>query len=231
MKITNPFKELTKFEWGLWGSSAIIVLLSFLFAPDKDYLSLTASLIGVTSLIFIAKGLVIGQILTIVFSALYGVISFFFRYYGEMLTYLCMTAPMAVLSIVSWLKNPYKDSQEVAVRKSMTGKQILLMCIFTVLVTFVFYFILKTFDTANLLFSTLSVTTSFLAVYLTYMRSPFYACAYAANDVVLIILWIFATIANPAYLPMIFCFTTFLFNDLYAFFNWKRMGKRQQENE
>lgn len=227
MKISNPFKDLSKFELALWLTSAFLVTLSFILSPNKDYLTLIASLIGVTSLIFIAKGYVFGQALTLIFSVLYGIISFFFRYYGEMLTYLCMTAPMAVMSIVSWIKNPYGETKEVTIRR-MTGKQILVMSIFTVIVTIIFYFILKYFQTANLFFSTLSVATSFLACYLTFMRSPTYALAYAANDIVLIVLWTTATITNIAYLPMILCFFTFFFNDIYAFFNWRKMEKRQQ---
>lgn len=227
MKISNPFKDLSKFELALWLTSAFLVTLSFILSPNKDYLTLIASLIGVTSLIFIAKGYVFGQALTLIFSVLYGIISFFFRYYGEMLTYLCMTAPMAVMSIVSWIKNPYGETKEVTIRR-MTGRQILVMSIFTVIVTIIFYFILKYFQTANLFFSTLSVATSFLACYLTFMRSPTYALAYAANDIVLIVLWTTATITNIAYLPMILCFFTFFFNDIYAFFNWRKMEKRQQ---
>lgn len=227
MKISNPFKDLSKFELALWLTSAFLVTLSFILSPNKDYLTLIASLIGVTSLIFIAKGYVFGQALTLIFSVLYGIISFFFRYYGEMLTYLCMTAPMAVMSIVSWIKNPYGETKEVTIRR-MTGRQILVMSILTVIVTIIFYFILKYFQTANLFFSTLSVATSFLACYLTFMRSPTYALAYATNDIVLIVLWTTATITNIAYLPMILCFFTFFFNDIYAFFNWRKMEKRQQ---
>ena len=95
-------------------------------------------------------------------------------------------------------------------------------------VTIAFYFILKFLGTANLLFSTLSVTTSFTAAYLTMMRNPYYAVAYGANDIVLIVLWILATIENPIYFPMIFCFVMFLVNDVYGFINWQRMKKRQQ---
>lgn len=67
-------------------------------------------------------------------------------------------------------------------------------------VTVVFYFILRAFHTANLLPSTISVTTSFLAVYLTARRSPLFAVAYAANDLVLILLWGLATLQDASYL-------------------------------
>lgn len=226
VKLKNPFKDLDRFERILWITSLVVVLLSFMLSKGGDVLTLVASLVGVTALIFVAKGYVIGQILTVVFAVFYGIISFYFRYYGEMLTYLCMTSPIAVLAVVEWIRHPYKKTAEVQVRK-MTLKQTIVMFSLSIAVTFVFYFILKAFDTANLLFSTISVTTSFLASYMTFMRSPYYAVGYSANDVVLIILWVLATIEDISYLPMIACFVMFLVNDLYGFINWKRMEKRQ----
>ena len=162
----NPFKELTKFELGLWLSSVLIVGVSFLLLPNKDYLTLVASLIGVTALIFVAKGYVIGQVICVVFAAFYGIISFHFRYYGEVITYLCMTTPMAIMAVVSWLKHPYKGTKVVEVNK-MTRKQILIMFTLAIIVTVTFYFILSALNTANIIFSTISISTSFLAVYMT----------------------------------------------------------------
>ena len=101
------------------------------------------------------------------------------------------------------------------------------MYVLTAVVTFVFYFILDHFNTANMIPSTLSVTTSFIAVYLTFRRSPYFALAYAANDVVLIVLWTIAAKENISYLSVTICFVMFLVNDLYGFVSWKRMEKRQ----
>lgn len=228
-KFKNIFKGLTKFEKILWSVSAAVVLISYLFSPQKSIISILASLIGVTALIFVAKGYIIGQILTVAFAVLYGIISFKFKYYGEMITYLCMTAPIDILAVFSWLKNPYKNTKEVLVNK-INKKQVIIMFSLAFAVTFVFYFILKALNTAQLLFSTISITTSFLPCYLTYLRSPYYALGYAANDIVLIILWSFAAAQNIAYLSMIFCFVMFLANDIYGFINWKRMFKKQAYN-
>jgi nicotinamide mononucleotide transporter PnuC len=185
-------------------------------------------LIGVTSLIFCAKGNPFGQILMIVFSIIYGIISYSFSYYGEMITYLGMTLPMSVFALVSWLKNPYKDNKSEVKVDKLKGKDIPLIIISALVVTIAFYFILKYFNTANLLPSTFSVTTSFIAAFLTYKRSPFFALAYATNDIVLIVLWVMATKEDISYISVIICFVVFLFNDLYSFFNWLRMQKRQQ---
>lgn len=229
MYIIRKIKSLTKFELALWVISLLGVTLSSVLSPAFNPLSLTASAIGVTALIFVAKGEPIGQILTVVFSVLYGVISFSFRYYGEMLTYLGMSAPMAVLAVVAWVKNPYERGKSEVRVNHIGHREAALMFVSSAVVTGAFYFILKYLNTANLIPSTISVTTSFLASYLTFRRSSFYALAYAANDIVLIVLWVLAAIEDPAYLPMILCFVMFFLNDLYGFTSWRRMQARQTE--
>lgn len=220
-------KYFTKAELTLWGSSVALILLSFLVFDRVNYMTLIASLIGVTSLIFNAKGNPIGQALMVVFSLLYGIISYRFAYYGEMVTYLGMTAPMALFALISWLRNPYKGNKaEVAVNR-LGAVEWVLMLILSALVTILFYFILDYFDTANMLPSTLSVTTSFIAVYLTFRRSPYFALAYAANDIVLIVLWILASIEDISYLSVMICFVLFLVNDIYGFISWRKMEQRQ----
>ncbi|MBE6756743.1 MAG: nicotinamide mononucleotide transporter [Ruminococcaceae bacterium] len=229
MNIIQSVKSLTKFEKILWLSSVAVVLSTFFIFKSEDYLTLIASLIGVTALIFLAKGHSIGQILIIVFALFYGYISYHFRYYGEMITYLGMTVPMAVVALVSWLRHPYKETAEVEISK-LSKKQVVPMLIFTVLVTVAFYFILKALGNASLLVSTVSVTTSFLAAYLTALRSPYFALGYAMNDLVLVCLWIIAVKEDISSLSMVACFVTFFINDMYGFVSWKRMEKRQKKS-
>ena len=219
----------TKGEWALWLSSAALVCTTFFLWGDGDLLHLSASLIGVTSLILNAKGNPIGQLLMIVFSLLYGGVSFRCRYYGEMITYVGMTMPMAAAALVSWLKHPYRGNRAEVVVQRMCRRYWVEMWVLAVPVTVVFYWILAAFHTANLLPSTLSVTTSFLAVYLTFRRSPWYAVAYAANDIVLIVLWVLASLQNTAYISVVICFAVFFANDVYGFVSWRRMERRQAQ--
>ncbi len=212
----------------LWVSSAALIIISFAMFDRVNYLTLFASLTGVISIIFSAKGNPIGQFLMIVFSLIYGYISFSFSYYGEMITYLGMTMPMAVFALVSWLRHPYKGKKSEVEVSRLGTKEIIFMLFLSVVVTAVFYFVLKYFGTANIIPSTLSVTTSFIAVYLTFRRSPYFSAAYAANDIVLIVLWVLASMINTKYISVTVCFTAFLINDIYGFISWKRMEKRQR---
>ena len=164
----------------------------------------------------------------IIFSSLYGVRSYGFSYYGEMITYLGMTMPMAVFSLISWLKNPYKGKKsEVEISKLKNSDKIIIS-VLTVLVTTLFYFILSYFNTANIIPSTVSVTTSFAAACLTFRRSPYFALIYAMNDVVLIVLWVLASMSELRYISVVVCFVAFFFNDVYCFVNWQKMKRRQK---
>lgn len=214
----------------LWTISVITIIISFCIFDRENYLTLFASLIGATSLILNAKGNPAGQLLMIIFSLMYGIISFTFSYYGEMITYLGMTMPMALFALISWLRNPYNGNRAEVKVNSISRKEVLLMLFFSLLITTAFYFILEYFNTANIVPSTLSVTTSFIAVYLTFRRSPYFALAYASNDVILIILWVLASIHETGYISVVVCFTAFLVNDIYGFISWQKMQIRQSQN-
>ncbi len=216
----------SKGELALWAVSTLAVIASFLMFDRENWLTLAASLVGVTSLIFAAKGHPAAQAMAIVFAVMYGIISLGFAYYGEMITYMFMSLPMAVFSLISWLRHPSDSKNEVRVNR-LKGREYLFMAGLAVVVTAVFYFVLKYFNTANLIPSTISVTTSFVAVYFVFRRSPLYAVGYAANDVVLIVLWTMASFENVSYIPVAVCFAAFLANDIYGFINWQRMAKRQ----
>lgn len=221
----------SKSEIILWTTSVLLIVCSFCVFDRENYLTLSASLIGVTSLIFNAKGNPFGQLLMVLFSLLYGIISYSFAYYGEMITYLGMTMPMAIFALISWLKNPYKDNRAEVKVNTISKKEILFMGFCTVLITVLFYFILDYYKTANIIPSTLSVTTSFVAVYLTFRRSPLFALAYASNDIVLIVLWIMASVYDVRYISVVVCFIAFLINDIYGYISWQKMKIRQSENK
>lgn len=226
-KLKNYF---SKSEIVLWISSVMVIIISFCTFDRTNYMTLCASLIGVTSLIFNAKGNPFGQLLMVVFSLLYGIISYTFTYYGEMITYLGMTMPMAIFALISWLRNPYNGNKSEVKVNSIGRKETLYMWIGALIITILFYFILEYFNTANIIPSIISVTTSFLAVYLTFRRSPYFALAYASNDIVLIVLWVLASIYDIRYISVVVCFAAFLVNDIYGFINWQRMKVRQYVN-
>lgn len=220
----------SKAEILLWSISACAIIISFCIFDKENYLRLSASLIGITSLIFNAKGNPFGQLLMVIFSLLYSIISLSFAYYGEMITYMGMTMPMSVYAFVAWIKNPYNGSKAEVKINTISKFECVIMWIVTGIVTAFFGFILVKLNTANIVPSTISVTTSFLAVYLSGRRSPYFALGYAANDIVLIILWLLAFKEDVKYFSVVICFMVFFINDIYGYVNWQKIKSRQNSD-
>ena len=227
-KILNYFSTG---ELMLWVFSVALILTAFCIFGGNGFLSLIASIIGVTSILLNAKGNPIGQFLMIIFSLLYGIISYSFSYYGEMITYLGMTMPMAAFALVTWLKHPYNGKHSEVQVNSLTQRESIIMFFPAAVFTAVFYLILNYFHTANIIPSTISVTTSFFAVYLTFRRSSYFSLAYAANDIVLIILWTLASLYDKRYIAVTVCFAAFFINDIYSFVSWQKMKIKQNNEE
>lgn len=221
----------TKVEIILLFSTSFAILCSFLLFDRENYITLIASLVGAFALILCAKGNPLGQVLVLAFSTFYGFISFSYKYYGEVLTYAGMTAPMAIVSLISWLRHPFEKGKSEVKTESVTKRDVILLLILTPIVTLVFYYVLKIFGTENLTVSTLSVTTTFVAVFLTYKRSKYFTVAYGVNDLVLITLWSLAAIRDISYLSVVICFISFLAHDIYGFISWQRMEKKQRSEK
>ena len=71
--------------------------------------------------------------------------------------------------------------------------------------------------------------TSYVASLLTLKRSKFYALAYAINDLVLISLWLLASIHQITYISLVICFLAFFVNDLYGFVSWTKLHNKQKQ--
>ena len=115
-----------------------------------------------------------------------------------------------------------EDEEDIAGLDRLTGRDLALLVLATAAVTALFGWLLAALDTPNLGFSILSVATSFLAAALTMLRSSYYGLGYAANDIVLVVLWVLASCEDPAYIPVAVNFGIFLFHDFYGFLSWKK---------
>lgn len=223
------YNYFSRCEWCLWLISLLTIVTNHFLFGESNLLTLTASLIGATSLIFSAKGNPIGQGLMIIFSVIYAYLSLINHYYGEVITYFFLNLPLAIISLLTWLNHPFRSRKSQVLISRLSIKDIYSVSFLTFLVTICFYFILGTLHTSFLLMSTLSITTSFLATLLTYKRSPYFALVFSLNDLVLMSLWMFEADKDPSHYSIVICFLIFLVNDVYTFVNWIKLQK-QQEN-
>lgn len=223
---TQP-KCMTTQELTIWVVSVTSIVLSGMLIGmligNADLMLIITSCIGVSGLIWVAKRKGMGRVLVVAFSVLYAIISIKNKYYGEMITYLFMTVPIALVTIKVWLNNMGEENTVEV--KEETKKQILLIFLCSLVVTYLMYYVLVYFDTSSIVLSTISITTSFLAATLMLVRSKYYAVAYAMNDVVLIGLWIIASMSNIENISMVVCFVIFLINDIYGFISWSKASE------
>lgn len=222
------FKNWNLFEIIFLFCSLLVVSLCFAFGSDKNVFSFIVSLVGVVSVLTVAKGLVVAPFINIVYNILYAIISITQKYYGEAIIYIGLMIPICVLSIVLWLKNKNKDNSDVVDINKIKGKEYLYLAVATVVVTIGFYFLLKVLNTNELIISTISLVTSLVASYLMLRRCSYYALGYILNDIILIVLWsIVVKNSGIGYLPTVISFCVFLINDIYGFVHWKLEEKKQ----
>ena len=226
------FKNWNLFEIIFLFCSLLVVSLCFAFGSDKNVFSFIVSLVGVVSVLTVAKGLVVAPFINIVYNILYAIISITQKYYGEAIIYSGLMIPICVLSIVSWLKNKNKDNSDVVDINKIKGKEYLYLAVATVVATIGFYFLLKVLNTNELIISTISLVTSLVASYLMLRRCSYYALGYILNDIILIVLWsIVVKNSGIGYLPTVISFCVFLINDIYGFVHWKLEEKKQKSKK
>ena len=224
----NIYKDWNLFEILLLSVSLVLISVCFIFTPDKNWFSLMSSLLGVTTVVFTAKGKVAAPFLSLIYSVFYIIISITQQYYGEAIIYGVLMAPLQFITIFNWLKNKNNETSVVKVNK-VTVKEYLILTGITLLATVGFYFLLKWLNTAQLVVSTISLITSALATYLLLRRCSNYALFYIVNDIILIVLWGIAMASTGlSILPMIISFSVFLINDVYGFIKWKSREKQEK---
>lgn len=207
--------------------SLTIILICFLISKDKNYLSVGCSLLGVVAVLSVAKGLFWAPFINLVYNTIYAILSFTQGLYGEFIIGIGLMNILCVLTIIDWFKHKKNDDDIVVVNK-IKIKEYLILAIVLIIASVGFYFLLKAFNTDQLIVSTISLVGSLVASYLSLRRSSNYAFGYIFNDVVLIVMWSVNMFNNGiGFLPTVVCFIVFLVNDIYGVIHWKMEEKHQ----
>lgn len=230
-RLLNFFKNWSVFEIVFIMCSVVIVTIGFVVGEDKNIYSFIVSIVGVLSVIFLAKGWIIAPIVGILYSVLYGILAITMRYYGEMIVYIGIMLPMNIMSIISWLKNRDKENESQVVVNKISTKEYVYLAVATLILAVGLYFVLKALHTSELVISTMSLVAGIIAAYMSYRRSPYYAIAFLFTDLVRIVLWGISLFGGTAmYLPTVLCFVMFVVSDVYGLIHWRMEEKRQSRN-
>ena len=224
----NNIHAWTLFEILFLSICLAVVVGCFVFSSDRNYFSLTTSLIGVVAVLTVSKGLVWAPYVNVVFNTCYAILAFTQGFYGEFIISVVLMNAIYIMSIVSWVRNKGKQNDKVVQINKISKMEYTVLVIATLVVTVLFYFILKALNTRELVVGTLSLVGSGVAAYLMFRRCSNYALGYIFNDIVLILMWSLNIVTNGwGYLPTVISFVVFLLNDIYGFIHWKKEEKSQ----
>lgn len=221
------FKDWTNFEKVLlFGSIIIVGLVGILF--KSDLLTISCSIVGIITALLLAKGKNLGQVFGLLITILYSIVSFKNKYYGEVLIYALLMLPMYIIGIITWINHKNEKTNSVEIN-TINKKEWVIVSIVFVGVFICIYYLLKTFNTNELVVSTISVLASLFAVYLQIRRSKYSFSFYMVNDIILMFLWGMPVVRGSYILfPMLLNPTINLINDAYGFYNWKKTEKIQK---
>ena len=220
------FKDWTNFEKVLlFGSIIIVGLVGILF--KSDLLTISCSIVGIITALLLAKGKNLGQVFGLLITILYSIVSFKNKYYGEVLIYALLMLPMYIIGIITWINHKNEKTNSVEINTINKEEWVIVSIVF-VGVFICIYYLLKTFNTNELVVSTISVLASLFAVYLQIRRSKYSFSFYMVNDIILMFLWGMPVVRGSYILfPMLLNPTINLINDAYGFYNWKKTEKIQ----
>ena len=214
-------KDWTRFEKILCFSSITIVLIAGILS-SSNLLTISCSIMGITCVITQAKGKLISQFIGFILVVLYSILSFQNKYYGEVLIFIFIMMPLFIVGIVSWIRNINKETNTV-VKNELSKKEWIVLLIISIILFVGLYYLLKYFNTQQLLISTLSMITSLFGTYLVARRSKYAFLFYMGNDIILLILWGLPVVNGElGLIPMIFNPIINFINDIYGWKSWNK---------
>ena len=220
------FKDWTKFE-----SIFLFIgtVLAFVLTPlfKGTIIDLLYTLLYFWTALLLAKGKYSCYIIGIVSTFFYSYVSYTNNYYGEIIISIFCTLPLMIVGLINWLK--HQDDTNTVIIKEITKKELITVLLSQLLMFGIYYYILKLFNTSNLIVSTLSIIASLIATYLTARRSEYGFVGFIINDLILITLWGIPVITGDLTLiPVLLCPLLLLLNDVYGVYNWKKLKEKHE---
>lgn len=224
--IKNYFKDWNTFEKTYVILSFMLIIATNILA-NGTIITTLYNICYIAGAILAAKGKVENYIFWFVGVFIYSIISFNQHYYGEIIINIVISLPLMIIGIIDWLKHK-DDVNNSIVINNLSIKEISIVLLSQFIMFFGYYYLLKFFNTEELIISSLSIVASVLAMYFEARRSELCYYSYLTNDVIILSLWLIPVIkGNTMLLSVVICPTLLFINDIYGVYNWKRLKKIQ----
>lgn len=226
-KIKNYFNDWNLFEKLFLCIGFLVGIISSIIFHGTVIDSLYTITYLITA-ILMSKGKVECYFIGLISVFFYGIVSYNQGYYGELLITIFLTFPIMIIGIISWLRHQDKED-DVVIISFLSKKEIVLAFSSQLIFFWIYFFILKLFNTDLLFISSLSVLTSVLASYFEARRSELSLFCYIANDLIIITLWVIPILSGQTELiSVIVGPILLLINNIYGSYNWKKLKEKQK---
>lgn len=227
--IVNYFKDWTLFE-KIWLLSFTLINIYLFFAWGDTITGLIASLTGMICVVLVAKAKISNYYFGIVNVVLYAYIAWQSKYYGEVMLNVIYFLPMQFVGLYCWNKhcNVTKTKDDVKVSNLSTKERIYWSLISVVGIVAYGLFLKYLQGTLPFIDST-STVLSVIAMFLMVKRVTEQWLLWIAIDVVSIYMWFYILAQGGNEISMLIMWSAFLVNAIYGYFNWRKLGKIQNE--
>lgn len=226
-KVREYFKDWTLWE-KLWlGMFTLIIIGLSIYWQDK-LMGVICSLTGIWCVVLVAKGRISNYWVGIVNIILYAIISYGYKYYGEVMLNAFYFLPMQFVGAYIWIKNKKSGTKDNVIVKFLTNKQRVLWSIISILGIIGYGLVLKHLGGSLPFIDSMSTVLSIIAMILMAWRFMEQWILWIVVDVVTIILWFAVMVNGGNDISILLMWVAYLINAVYGMSNWIQMYKLQK---
>lgn len=181
----------------------------------------------------LARGKMLGVLISIISASLYVVVSFFAKVYGEVIINVLLYIPLDVIALITFKRNKNNNTQELDVRK-LNAKKWLITTGLTILLTAAIFVVLY-FIPGQVypLLNSISISLFLFALFLRNLRFMEFWWFNLLGNLVSIIMWIVISTSAAEMLfslPFTLSSLAALLNNIYGIVMWQKIYRKEKAN-
>lgn len=228
----NKVKEIIKRErigwktWEIiWTFIATVVILGVSVYWKDSITGIVAALTGIWCVILTGKGKLSSFWFGTVNTALYAILAWKARYWGEVMLNLIYYVPMNFVGMYMWSKNMDKSTEEV-LKKRLSCKNSIIAYLCVIVGTVGYGVVLKLLNGTLPFIDSMSTVFSIFAQFLCVKRYMEQWVLWIIVDVVTVIMWIYAFVNGTGDMATVLMWSIYLINAIFMLLKWVKDTKK-----
>ncbi len=224
--IKKYFGDWTLWE-KLWLAISTILIIGLSIYWQDTVMGIICSLTGIWCVILVAKGRISNYWVGIVNVILYAIISYGYKYYGEVMLNAFYFLPMQFIGAWIWIKNKNKTKKDTVKTTMLSNKNRILWGVISIVGSVGYGIVLKLLGGGLPFIDSMSTVLSIIAMILMAWRYMEQWVLWIIVDIVTIILWFVVLVNGGNDVSILLMWIAYLINAIYGLVNWYKMYKIQ----